>query len=108
MKANLTIGDRFVILSILPQEGNFATLKIVRKLREMLSLTEVEIKEYNVTQIGDQITWDYGEKTTEMVFGEFTSQMIENSLKNLNDLKKLEDKHYNIYSLFIEQDTINT
>ena len=51
MKADLTLSDRFAILGILPAEGNFATLKIVRKLREQMSLTEAEIKKYGVAQI---------------------------------------------------------
>lgn len=51
MKADLTLSDRFAILGILPAEGNFATLKIVRKLREQMSLTEDEIKKYGVVQV---------------------------------------------------------
>ena len=54
MKTNLTINDRFTILGILPATGNFATLKVVRNLREQLSLTEKEIKEYNVAQIREE------------------------------------------------------
>jgi len=53
-KAKLTLGDRFAVLSVLPAEGNFATLKMVRKLREQLSLTESEIKEYKVVQISEE------------------------------------------------------
>lgn len=100
MKANLTIADRFAILSVLPTEGNFATLKIVRKLREQLSLTEVEIKDYNVKQTGDQISWQKSEKMTEMEFGEFAEEMIADSLKRLNDANKLQEKHFNIYGQF--------
>jgi hypothetical protein len=102
MKVKLTIADRFAILSILPMEGTFATLKLVRELREMLSLTEAEIKEYNVKQIGEQVTWMNGEKTVEMEFGDFTAGMIKDALKDLDGKKKLEDKHYNIYEQFVE------
>lgn len=51
MKTKLTLSERFAILGILPVEDNFATLKIMRKLREQLSLTEVEIKEYGVIHV---------------------------------------------------------
>ena len=51
MKTELTLSERFAILGILPAEDNFATLKVMRKLREQLSLTEVEIKEYGVIQV---------------------------------------------------------
>jgi len=102
MKAKLTLGDRFAVLGILPAEGNFATLKVVRKLREQMSLTEVEIKEQNVRQEDDQIKWDDGEKTTEMEFGEFGTEMIKNALEKLDKENKLEDKHFAIYEQFVE------
>ena len=145
MKTNLALNDRFAILGILPAEGSFATLKIVRKLREQLSLTEKEIKEYGVTEIlanhvgviknaktdtealaiatkiygagnaqrmatgirngtleSNQISWNKGEKTTEMEFGEFAEKMIVDSLKKLNDANKLEDKHFVLYEKFVE------
>ena len=42
----LTMGERFVLLSNLPKEGDLVTFKILRKLRETLSPSEAEIKEY--------------------------------------------------------------
>jgi hypothetical protein len=101
MEVELAISDRFALLGILPQEGNFATLKIVRELREQLSLTEQEIKEYNVQQLGDQITWNNGIATTSMSFSAFAVDMIQKALKKLNDEEKLEERHFNIYEQFI-------
>lgn len=102
MKAKLTLGDRFAILSVLPAEGNFATLKLIRKLREQLSLTEAEIKEYKIVQQGGQITWEKGGKVTEMEFGEFAENMIKGQLKKMNEANKLEDRHFAIYEMFVE------
>ena len=102
MKAKLTLSDRFAALSVLPAEGNFATLKLIRKLREQLSLTEAEIKDQKVIQNGDQITWEKGEKTTEMEFGEFAENMIKEHLKKMNEANKLEDSHFAIYEMFVE------
>jgi len=69
MEKLLNLGERFALLGILPQEGNFATLKVVRKLRENLSLTEEEMKHFEVKQIATnggnfQLTWN-PEKATE-------------------------------------------
>ena len=145
MKAKLTLGDRFTILSILPAEGNFATLKIMRKLREQMSLNETEIKEYNVVQIfeehtvaiknaktdeeavtvatktygadnaqriamgirngtikSNQTTWEKGEKTAEIEFGEFAENLIKEQLKKMNEANKLEDRHFEIFEIFVE------
>ena len=42
----LSMAERFVLLSNLPREGDLVTFKILRKLRETLSPSEAEIKEY--------------------------------------------------------------
>lgn len=42
----LSMGERFVLLNNLPQQGDLVTFKILRKLRETLSPSEAEIKEY--------------------------------------------------------------
>ena len=42
----LTMSERFVLLNNLPKEGDLVTFKILRKLRETLSPSEAEIKEY--------------------------------------------------------------
>lgn len=107
LEVELAISDRFALLAILPKEGNFATLKIVRKLREQLSLTEQEIKEYNVQQVGDQITWSNGMKTATMAFGDFAVDMIQKALKKLNDTEKLEERQYYIYEQFVGDEDSN-
>ncbi len=42
----LTMGERFVLLNNLTREGDLVTFKILRKLRETLSPSEAEIKDY--------------------------------------------------------------
>ena len=42
MKLNL--NERFAVLQIIPQEGNFATLRVVRKLQEDLSFSEEDFE----------------------------------------------------------------
>lgn len=43
----LTIPERLVLVTILPAEGDYTTLKLVRKLRESLSFSEEEHKQLN-------------------------------------------------------------
>ena len=109
MKQKLNLGERFALLGLLPSEGNFATLKVVRKLRESLSLTEEEIKHFEVKQIPtsggqSQLTWSVEKATEEkeFEFGEFAIDMIKTELKKLEEDKKLEDKHFSLYEKFIE------
>ena len=46
VQEKLSVLDRFTLLSILPQTGDFLTLKIMRKLREALSFNEEDHAAY--------------------------------------------------------------
>jgi len=43
----LTVQERVVLVTILPAEGDYTTIKLVRKLRESLSFSEEEHKQLN-------------------------------------------------------------
>jgi len=106
MKEKLNLGERFSLLGILPREGNFATLKVVRKLRESLSLTEEEMKEYSVKQIGEQLSWDpaKAEETKEIDFNEFAEEMVKSKLKDLNEKNQLKAEHFTLYEKFVNKE----
>ena len=53
----LTVLERFTGLQILPQEGDFVTLKIMRKLKEALAMSEKELVEFEIKQEGNQVLW---------------------------------------------------
>ena len=105
MKVQLTLGERFAVLGILPNEGTFATLKIIRKLREQLSLTEDEIKEYNVRQEENNLMWDASKALDEkeFEFGEFSEDLIVKKLKEIDKDEKLTEQQYPIYEKFIKE-----
>ena len=46
LSKQLTMAERFVLLNNLPQQGDLVTFKILRKLRDTLSPSEKEIKDY--------------------------------------------------------------
>lgn len=56
----LNMSERFMLLGIIPREGDFTTLKIVRKLRETLAPDEKENKEY-------AFQYEYACRKTDMV-----------------------------------------
>lgn len=58
----LIMGERFVLLNNLPKEGDLVTFKILRKLRETLSPSEEEIREYGFTNSFRCPHRDYNEK----------------------------------------------
>ena len=101
----LTIKDRLVLLVVLPHEGDFKTLKYLRKFRESVALSEAEQKEAEIKdKEGGGITWNPA-KIKEMVKeikvpGPIHNLIIE-KLKSLNDSKKLTDDHFELYEKFI-------
>lgn len=100
----LDVRERLVLLSILPAEGDFVTLKVARKLRENLSFSEEEIKEYKFVQEEGRVTWDdKAEQSKEIEIGEKAMDIIKESLRKLNEQKKLKDEHFTIYEKFVEK-----
>ena len=99
----LGVFDRLILLNILPKEGDFTTLKIVRKLREDLSFTEAEHKALQFQQEEGNVKWQSeADKLTEIAIGEKAMDIIKDVLKKLDKDKKLSEQHYNIYEKFVE------
>jgi hypothetical protein len=101
----LTTLERLLLLSILPKEGDFTTLKIVRKLREGLSWTEAEYAERKFTTSPEGNTsWTLGNPdAVEIPIGEKATDIIVEALKKLNDEKKLTEQLYSLYEKFVEE-----
>ena len=98
----LNISERINLLDILPQQGDFTTLKIVRELRESLSFNEEEHKKHNFRQEGSMTYWDndVGE-TKDIHIGEKANDIIVATLKKLNDDKELRNEHFTLYEKFV-------
>ncbi len=96
--------DRFVLLNILPPEGDIATIKIVHRLRMELAPTEKEYKDYNIKQLEGQVTWDdVMEKKRgpqEKKIGPKAFSIIEAAFEKLNKEKKLTEGHLETYERF--------
>ncbi len=110
----LTLSERFALLGVLPQQGDFATLRIVRKLRESLSLNEQEYKEFDVHSAGQtmadgmivpegRIAWNAkGQEPREIPIGEKATDVIAEALKALDKAKALTEQHIDLYDKFVK------
>ena len=105
-KVKLGLFDRLVCLALLPAEGSYATLKIVRELQMELAPSEEESKLAGV--IDDLLTggvqatlgWDkVGDK--DIVFGDIAKGIIVAALEKLNEQEKLTQQHFNLYRWFV-------
>lgn len=104
MKFKLTLAERIHILEILPSEGNFITLKVVRELKRNIGIKDGEFKLFNIEQKEGQVTWnEEGNKEIEFEFGEKVVEIITEDLETLDRDKKLEDKQFSLFEKFVKQ-----
>ena len=101
----LTVRERLILSSILPQEGDILTLRILRKLQSDLSFSEEELKLYKFETLeGGMIRWDNTiEQEKEVEVGEKANDIIVLALSKLNEQKKLKMEHLDIYDRFVEK-----
>lgn len=128
----LDVFERLVLLNLMPQEGDFVTLKLVRKLREALSFSEKEIADVDfknhwrcpkcdkvelsalVVKCPDcgiymkpagAVNWDE-EKAKGAVkdvhMGDTMLALCKTTLTKLSDEKKLTEQHMSLYEKFCE------
>jgi hypothetical protein len=102
----LNVNERFAILGLLPKEGNFLTLKIIREQKELLSFSDDEVKEYEFTVNGDNVNWniekekkEIGEKDIKIT--NTCKDIIIAKLKELDQKNKLAENYFTIYEKFI-------
>jgi len=101
MKMNVL--ERLMLLGILPKESNFATLMIVKNLTSNLGLSEEDYKEFEIKQEENQIIWNQkGNEEREIKIGEKATDIIIESLKKLDEEKKLTEQHFSLYEKFVK------
>lgn len=98
----LSVEERLVILSLLPVEGDYATLKILTDLRLSLSFTEKETKDWGLSvDTATKLTrWEKNEES-EIPIGEKATDIIVDALKRRDREKKLPVQAMGVYEKFI-------
>jgi len=105
-KVKLGLFERLVCMALLPAEGSFATLKIVRELQLELAPTEEEYKLAGLKDdlltggINAELGWDKVEDK-EIVFGDIAKAIIVSALEKLDKEEKLTQQHFSLYEKFV-------
>lgn len=101
----LTIAERIILGSILPSEGNFITLKIVRQLREALSFSEEEISKLKFEQDGNMVKWDTVAEAeigvVDIPIGEKAMSIIVDRLLELDKQGRLTEPMVGVFERFV-------
>ena len=107
----LSVGERLSLLTVLPKEGNIATLRIVRDLQHSLSLSEEEHTEGKVAVAdnpngpGLVFSMDPAFKATHLKrveLGDVAKKLIADELQALSHTKKLTMDCLPLYERFVE------
>lgn len=104
MKIGLNVAERLTLMGLLPKEGNFVTLKIIRNLSEKVGISQEEYIKFEIQEDpeANRVKWGpEGNKDVELEFGEKEGDIISDSLRELNDSKKLEQAHFTLYEKFV-------
>ena len=105
-KAELNLFERLVVMGLLPQTGNFATLKIVIEANLMLGATDDEsvIAGLKPNEQGGVVAlhgWLVVPER-EFIFKETLLGIIRAALQKLDDEEKLTMEHYRVWIKFME------
>jgi hypothetical protein len=95
----LTVSERLVLIQILPQEGDFATLRVVRDLRSALSFSEAELAALKFRTEGENLHWE-PQPAADIDIGPRALVLIADTLKDLNTKKKLRLDQVDLYERF--------
>lgn len=102
MKVKLNIPERIVLLGVLPKEGSFLTLKIIRDSQSIIAPSAEEIVNFDIRQVDEKVTWN--EKGLEEVEFDFNQPVVDLVSKQLVELEKsnrLSMNHFSLYEKFV-------
>ena len=98
-----TVIERIITLNLLPQEGSFSNLELLREAKESLSFTDKENKALNFIQKEGSVKWnDNAVGSKEIIIGEVVTQLIIKELKDRDGKEKLTVELMPVYEKFIK------
>ena len=97
----LNVQERLTLVNLLPEKGNFVTMKTIEGLRDLLYPSEEEGKKFEIKQQGNNISWnEEGSKGIEMKFTKAQKELLEESLGKLDEKEELTFAQYSVYKKF--------
>lgn len=100
----LGVGDRIVLLSILPSEGGITTVRIVHDLKQALSFSEEEHESLQIKVEGDKIAWEGADGVKEIPVGPRAHTLIAETLEELDKEKKVTEDHLSLWEKFVDEE----
>ena len=97
----LGVLERMLLIQVLaPVQGDITRLKQMREFREKLSFTDEERKRFEITAVGDNVTWNNAVAVPFEITTEFVG-IIKAQLDKLNKMEQLTQDHVPLYEMFV-------
>lgn len=99
----LTILERLNIKTLLPAQGNFETLIISQDIAKKVTITQEEVKEYEMKTEAENIVWNEKGVTSEkeIEFTDAEKLKISEFIQKKNSENALTESHISLYKKFI-------
>lgn len=98
----LSVKDRLILASNLPQQGDFITMTLIDGLRKKLAFTEEEITACELKSLeGGRASWNTAHPDYEIPMGPKTVEMVKAHLKKLEQEAKLTTNMLTLYEKFV-------
>jgi hypothetical protein len=97
----LDVAERIRLLGILPEKGNLLTIKIVSELRDNLSFSEKELKDWNIKTKENAIRWSDKAEKKEVRFGEQATEIVVKALKDMDEKEELIQADIALWDYFL-------
>jgi len=95
----LNVLERITLMGILPAESNYITFRILTDLKQKLSFTEKEIKEFKIEQKDGRIFWAKS-KEVEITIGEQVRIIVNTALQKLDADGKVNGGNISLFDKF--------
>jgi hypothetical protein len=100
----LTMQERFTIMSVLPQEGNLATVRILRDLASALAPSEADHSRLGLHVTDNRYQWNVeADLPQEVAVGLRAYQLIRDAFESLDKGGRLTLGHLPVYERFVEE-----
>jgi hypothetical protein len=100
----LNVQERLTAVNLLPEKGNFETMKTIEALRSVLYPSEEEIIKFEIKQESNNIRWNAeGAKPIPFKFTKVQKDLLVAALDKLNEKEELTFAQYTLYKKFKEK-----
>lgn len=103
METTLNCVERLVMLSIMPREGNFVTLRMMRDIVARVGFSAKELTEFGIEELPDgRVRWVQDVPTDRpFTFDEAEVNLIKKALKKMDEDEKLNVDSVSLYEKFM-------